>query len=276
MIQLRHVQKYCCNVTTTTTTSTTTTTTTIAENQYMVTSCDGVYTYIVSLDTPLSINDVFTTSTSPLNNTCYTVVSKTAQAAQVAVNVENIYSDCNYCLNNYTISADTYTVDEGSDVIFTITNPYGEDGTLTFEVKTNDNYTVDGAFRPNDVALNTGNIVFANGVGTFTITAVADNLTEGFHSFYVQIYKNGVSIGYSPTITINDTSVGNPLVWLVQKVGTTDQITVSNKLYKFSTVDVGKFVQLLGVGYPGCYEVISETGITPVSAITSVHDTNIC
>lgn len=281
MIQLRHVQKYCCNVTTTT--STTTTTTTIAENYYMVTSCDGVYTYVVDSATQLNTGDIFTTSTVPLNNTCYSVVSKTAQTPQVVINVDNFYGNCDNCLNNYTVVADKTNVDEGASVNFTISNSFGADDTLTFEVKTTDGYTVEGRFTPNDVVLNSGNIVFANGTGSFTISAVADGLTEGFHSFYVQIYKNGVSVAISSAITINDTSTGNPLNWSVKKVaGATSMfpigstVSVNNLLYKIPGVQVGKFVQLLGSVYSGCWEIIAGGSILPADAIVSVHDTSVC
>jgi hypothetical protein len=61
--------------------------------------------------------------------------------------------------------------------------------------------------RPNDFTINTGLVTISSDAGSFSVTPVADLLTEGAETFRVQIEKlSGSILAVSSSITINDTS----------------------------------------------------------------------
>lgn len=113
-----------------------------------------------------------------------------------------------------TISESTTSIDEGSNVIFTIdtsssltTVPNGT--VLTWELENIS--TTTGYFQPGDILEGFSNTVsIVSNTATVTITANTDLFTEGSESFRIvlrDIY--GTIVANSNTITINDTSTGS-------------------------------------------------------------------
>ena len=101
------------------------------------------------------------------------------------------------------------SVNEGGSVIINVNTFDYEGQTLYWTIQ-----GVTGTINSSDFTNFSGSFtVQANNFGTFTITTVADNTTEGTESFVVQIRTDSTSGSIkatSGTITINDTSLDPP------------------------------------------------------------------
>jgi hypothetical protein len=98
----------------------------------------------------------------------------------------------------YTITPDANNVNEGSSLTFTVSGNNITNGTYYWDT-------------PNEEELeeSSGSFTITGNSGTFTVTALADSLYEGSHTFTVRVHSDSVSgtiLATSESITINDTS----------------------------------------------------------------------
>jgi hypothetical protein len=101
------------------------------------------------------------------------------------------------------------SVDEGASITFTSTSVGIPDGTTLYWSM----YGYGNATSDADFDSVTGSFTVVNGVGTFPVDIIADNLTEGAQSFSVAVRTESISgaiIGISDTVIINDTSANRP------------------------------------------------------------------
>lgn len=95
------------------------------------------------------------------------------------------------------------SMNEGVNLSFTVNVPNWPNGTALY-------WNVEPADRVDDFQFQSGNIVMNNGVGSFTVTSVADNTTEGDETFYITLEGrsgNTSTIFYtSNNFVLNDTS----------------------------------------------------------------------
>jgi hypothetical protein len=101
------------------------------------------------------------------------------------------------------LTANTATVNEGSSVTFTLTMANTANGTNLY-------YSLGGGTNNQDwTSANAGIVTINNNVGTFTLTANADSLSEGAETYQIQLRTNSVTgnIVYNSTsYTLADTS----------------------------------------------------------------------
>ena len=122
------------------------------------------------------------------------------------------------------------SVNEGSSITFTSTSVGVPDGTTLYWSM----YGYGSATSDADFDSVTGSFTVVNGVGTFPVDIIADNLTEGAQSFSVAVRTESISgaiIGISDTVIINDTSVNRPH-WTDGDATATGEI-VTYRYYKF-------------------------------------------
>jgi len=111
----------------------------------------------------------------------------------------------------YLISASTTSVNEGSNVTFTVTTTNVPSGT-TLYWSTN---TISGTINGSDFsdAATTGSFTISSNSGSVVRTLANDFTTEGTESFQLQIRTESISgtiVATSATVTINDTSIPIP------------------------------------------------------------------
>ena len=125
------------------------------------------------------------------------------------------FSKLNYLTKNYNISsivgegsysvtADTYTVNEGSAVTYTITTTGIPDGTIYYW--TTAGTTVASDFTPAAIS---GSVVITNNTGTVTRTLMNDISTEGAETIIFQLRRDSISgeiMATSPSVDVADTS----------------------------------------------------------------------
>lgn len=102
-----------------------------------------------------------------------------------------------------TTSGGAVNVNEGSSLTFIVGGSFITDDTYYWQVN---NITTADA----DFTAASGSFSIVNNAGTFSVTASADQTTEGSQTFTVSIYRNSVSgtlLATSNTLTINDTSL---------------------------------------------------------------------
>jgi hypothetical protein len=167
------------------------------------------------------------------------------------------------------------SVNEGSAITFTASN-LGPDGTYYWTILNGtsanaDFSAVSGSFT---IAGHTGNI--DNGTGTFSVTPLADSLTEGAETFQVQVRSvsiSGTVIVTSSAVTINDTSL-TPQVNLFSTSGPGSMTTPAG--YTFVTVEaIGGGGQGFGTstsssqagGGGGSYAKTALIAVTPGTTI---------
>jgi hypothetical protein len=101
------------------------------------------------------------------------------------------------------LTANTATVNEGSSVTFTLTMANTANGTNLY-------YSLGGGTNNQDwTSANAGIVTINNNVGTFTLTANADSLSEAAETYQIQLRTNSVTgnIVYNSTsYTVADTS----------------------------------------------------------------------
>ena len=98
----------------------------------------------------------------------------------------------------YSIVPSTTSVDEGSSVVFTITNNQISDGNMYLKFI--------GTYNSGVEAI----VTLSNFTGTYTVSPAADLTTETQQSFYLQMRTGnqfGNLVATSATVTVNDTSV---------------------------------------------------------------------
>jgi hypothetical protein len=110
----------------------------------------------------------------------------------------------------YSISPQTGNVNEGSSITFTVTTINVANTTLYWAIN-------GGSADPGaDFSAYNGSFALTSGTGTFSVTPVADTLTEGSQTFSVGVRTGSVSgteQATTGTITINDTSITPPIVY---------------------------------------------------------------
>jgi len=107
-----------------------------------------------------------------------------------------------------TITPAANSVDEGSSLSFTVTN-LGPNGTYYWTINHVTTANADFSAVSGSFSL-TGGGAQDNGTGSFSLSTVADNTTEGAQTFTVSVRSGSISgtvIVTSGSITINDTSL---------------------------------------------------------------------
>tara|TARA_B100001113_G_scaffold155838_1_gene127415 strand:- start:1061 stop:2536 length:1476 start_codon:yes stop_codon:yes gene_type:complete len=110
-----------------------------------------------------------------------------------------------------TVTSSAYNIDEGSGTPLTITvnTANFDSGTLYWGLSGISTDTMTADFTSD-----TGNVTISSSTGSFALTPLADNLTEGNETFKVVMYQDSartIEVGNSPAITINDTSIGTTI-----------------------------------------------------------------
>jgi hypothetical protein len=110
-----------------------------------------------------------------------------------------------------TITPDVSTVDEGGTVTFTVATTNFPSGTLYWTTNKVGSYNI----RETDFSdgVLSGTVMISGSTGTFTRTLANDGFTEGTEQFTMSLRTfttNGIVIGTSSAITVNDTSTGLP------------------------------------------------------------------
>ena len=112
-------------------------------------------------------------------------------------------NDTSTAVISYSISPQTGNVNEGSSITFTVTTTNVANTTLYWAIN-------GGSADPGaDFSAYNGSFALISGTGTFSVTPVADTLTEGSQTFSVGVRTGSVSgteEATTGTITINDTS----------------------------------------------------------------------
>jgi hypothetical protein len=103
----------------------------------------------------------------------------------------------------YNIVANTYSIDEGGVVTFTITTANVPNNTILY-------YTIEGGVQNTDFVDNllTGSFIINNNIGSFSKTLVDDLTTEGAETFIVRIRTistAGLIVSTCGTVTVNST-----------------------------------------------------------------------
>lgn len=100
----------------------------------------------------------------------------------------------------YTLTPAANSVDEGSSVVFFVGGTNIPDGTY---------YWISPDANTSNLEAVSGSVYVTNSYAAFSVTAIADNFTEGAESFTVWLRpaSNGGTILATATVTINDTSL---------------------------------------------------------------------
>ena len=105
---------------------------------------------------------------------------------------------------SYQITSSKTNVNEGENLLINVTTENVADGTTLYWV----------APMGDDFIVSAGSVNINNNLGSFSITPVADNLTEGVERFSVILRLDnsytGLTVAITLPITINDTSLDNP------------------------------------------------------------------
>jgi hypothetical protein len=101
------------------------------------------------------------------------------------------------------------SVNEGSSIGFTVNTTNFPSGTLFYTLENVSNW------ETNDQTATSGSFSVSGGTGSFSVTTIADGLTEGAEVFLARVRLTSITgtiIGSSGNVTINDTSTGTPEV----------------------------------------------------------------
>lgn len=139
----------------------------------------------------------------------------------------------------YLITQDTPSINEGSIVNFTVNASGVANTTLFWTINFN------GSSAAADFSATSGSFAFTNNTGTFSVITIADQLTEGSETFYIEVRTVSTAgtivadTKSSPT-TINDTSL-TPAAAFVTPVtsvneGVTQNYTVNTTNYPTGTL----------------------------------------
>ena len=106
-----------------------------------------------------------------------------------------------------TVTSSVGAIDEGSTLTITLNVQNFDSGTLYWGLS-----GVSTSTMAADFTSDTGNVTISSGTGSFDLTPLADNATEGTETFKVVMYQDSartVEVGNSSAITINDTSIND-------------------------------------------------------------------
>jgi Concanavalin A-like lectin/glucanases superfamily len=120
---------------------------------------------------------------------------------------------------SYTLTPGTDSVDEGAGALFVVSTTAVADGTTLYW--TVENTTTSDA----DFSEIHGSVNMMKGIASFTVSPVADNLTEGAETFYVALRTGSITgpmVAYSSSVTVNDTST-SPNVTFIGSVDNVDE-----------------------------------------------------
>jgi len=113
-----------------------------------------------------------------------------------------VYDSCTTIIPYYSIEPDKTTINEGEEVVFTITTTDVPDYTVVyFETSRTDLTNTDGF------------VVIKNNTATITTAPIPDNKTEGYTIFNVKLREGSPTnpvVATSVDVGINDTSIDNP------------------------------------------------------------------
>ena len=138
-----------------------------------------------------------------------------------------------YLPPTYSFGAYDLSVDEGSSITVNVTTANVPDGTTLYWTIDFDPFLGNTA-DPTDFGVTSGSFNIASSAGSFTVSPLADGLTEGAQFFKVQVRTvstGGTVVLTSDYITINDTSTGTraPVAYLF--VGDGGHFQLSNTIY---------------------------------------------
>ena len=167
-----------------------------------------------------------------------------------------------------TCTPDVSTVNEGSNVTFTVNTTNFTSGTLNWD-------TVRSAdMESTDISATSGTVSISGSTGSIVITATADGYTETgqTESFQVRVYDpNGTVMVTSSSVTISDTSTGTTepsgifvdLINLASSLANATVPTPSNLQSIQSTIENANsaFNVFAVVGYTDYAESLAGTGV---------------
>ena len=110
-------------------------------------------------------------------------------------------------LPDATVTSSVGAIDEGSTLTITLNVQNFDSGTLYWGLS-----GVSTSTMTSDFTSDTGNVTISSSTGSFDLTPLADNATEGTETFKVVMYQDSartIEVGNSSAITINDTSIND-------------------------------------------------------------------
>jgi len=170
-------------------------------------------------------------------------------------------------LSTYTFSSIPSSINEGSSGVFTANTTNVANATTLYWSTTGGNATV------SDFTANTGSFTVASNVGTFSVTTVADETTEGNETFQIQLRTSSVTgtiVATSNVVYISDTSTTPPV--LLAYVFTTTPATInegSSGTFNVTTTNVANVTTLYWSTTGGNATVSDFTANTGSFIVTS-------
>ena len=176
------------------TASTTTNSTQIATTAYVQNVVQGIVTDGFDFNSP-----AFTGIPTAPTATTGTNTTQIATTAYVKNAIDSINVGGGGAITSYTVTSNVPTIAEGSTVTFTV---------LTNSQATTLYWTTDAT----DVSPVSGTIILNSGVGTFTVTALADGIAETNDNFIVYVRTGGPTgtVVANCLVNISDTGVVAP------------------------------------------------------------------
>jgi hypothetical protein len=177
----------------------------------------------------------------------------------------------------YTLTASAGSVNEGSSITFTISGTNIVNGSYY--------WTVSGSGGANDASIsdltpNTGYVTITDNSGSFSVTAVADSITETAETFVANLWSQSGSafLTASSTVTINasGTPVSSTPVWTFKTTPGTYSWTIptGRTVATFMIIAGGGGGRSTtsggGGGGAGGQELLFEYSVTPGDVITMV------
>lgn len=157
---------------------------------------DNASSFSVTLDTD-SVSELSESFFVDIRTTNNQSASVAAYSTAVTINDKSV---------TYNVEPASYSVDEGSNLLFTVTTTNVVNNTVLYwTVNYNNNSTVSG-----DFSSISGSTTISGNTGTFSLTAVADSSTEGAQTFLMELRTDSVTgtiVDTTAPITINDTSL---------------------------------------------------------------------
>ena len=160
-------------------------------------------------------------------------------------------------------------------------NPVNEGAAVTIQIPTSDGVPQGTTYFwdtniVTDVTPTTGTFVIdvgQNPQAQFSINVIADKLTEGTESFFVNIRSslNGAIVATTPNIFINDTSL-DPTYAIVPNIGSPFRINEGqNVTFNISTanVDNGTILYWVNTGTAGAQDLIQNTNFGNVTVLSA-------
>ena len=115
----------------------------------------------------------------------------------------------------YAVAPVSTNQDEGSSLQFNVTTTdVPDEKTIYWTV--NHSSTSDADFVEKLFSVAAGSTTISNNSASFDVTAVADSLTEGSETYFVEVrigigQTTGLIVATSSTVTVNDTSENNAI-----------------------------------------------------------------